>query len=69
MKMRKLHFALIAIAVIVVATILVISTSYTTHRIDEIPACFTHAMLLRYGSVVAKGKILNTLTAKNMSRC
>ncbi|MCL5069019.1 MAG: ABC transporter ATP-binding protein, partial [Thaumarchaeota archaeon] len=42
---------------------------YTTHRIDEIPACFTHAMLLRYGSVVAKGKILNTLTAKNMSRC
>ena len=42
---------------------------YTTHRIDEIPACFTHVMLLRYGHVVASGKIRDTLTAKNMSKC
>lgn len=42
---------------------------YTTHRIDEIPSCFTHAMLLRYGHVVAKGKLRDTLTAENMSRC
>ena len=42
---------------------------YTTHRIDEIPECFTHALLLRYGHVVARGRLRDTITAKNMSKC
>jgi iron complex transport system ATP-binding protein len=42
---------------------------YTTHSIDEIPGCFTHALLLRQGHVVAKGRIADTLTSLNMSRC
>jgi iron complex transport system ATP-binding protein len=42
---------------------------YTTHSIDEIPNCFTHALLLSKGRVVAKGKIADALTGPNMTRC
>ena len=45
------------------------SIIYTTHRIDEIPECFANAMLLSHGHVVAKGRIRETLSPKNMSKC
>ncbi len=42
---------------------------YVTHRIEEIPEGFTHALLLRDGRVTAEGRIEDTLTSKNLSRC
>ncbi|MDG6940028.1 MAG: ABC transporter ATP-binding protein [Nitrososphaerota archaeon] len=45
------------------------SMLYVTHRIEEIPAGFTHAMLIRDGSVVASGDIAKTLNGRNMTRC
>jgi iron complex transport system ATP-binding protein len=42
---------------------------YITHRTDEIPSSFTHAMLLKGGRVMAAGKIETTLTDLNMSEC
>lgn len=42
---------------------------YVTHRIDEVPSGFTHALLLRSGRVIAKGKIDRVLSGKNLSRC
>ena len=42
---------------------------YVTHRVEEIPAGFTHALLVRGGRVTAKGGIENTLTSDNLSRC
>lgn len=40
-----------------------------THRTDEIPRGFTHALLLKEGKVVAAGKIEEVITGKNLSRC
>ncbi len=45
------------------------SLIYVTHRIEEIPEGFTHALLLRDGRVTAKGRIEETLTSSNLSRC
>jgi len=42
---------------------------YVTHRTDEIPPGFNHAMLLKDGRALASGKIESTLTAKNLSAC
>jgi iron complex transport system ATP-binding protein len=42
---------------------------YVTHRTDEIPPGFNHAMLLKGGRVLAAGKIESTLTADNLSAC
>jgi iron complex transport system ATP-binding protein len=42
---------------------------YVTHRTDEIPSGFTHALLLRAGKVLASGPIEDTLTGKNLSSC
>jgi iron complex transport system ATP-binding protein len=42
---------------------------YVTHRVDEIPHGFTHALLLKSGRVLASGKIGSTLTSENLSRC
>lgn len=42
---------------------------YTTHRIDEIPSFFSHALLLRHGHSVAKGGIRDVLNTMNMSKC
>jgi iron complex transport system ATP-binding protein len=39
-----------------------------THHVEEIPAGFTHAMLLRHGSAVAQGPIESVMTADNLSR-
>ena len=40
-----------------------------THRTEDIPTGFTHALLLRAGRVVASGKIGTTLTSANLTRC
>lgn len=38
-----------------------------THHVEEIPSGFTHAMLLRHGSVVAQGPVEQVMTADNLS--
>lgn len=38
-----------------------------THHVEEVPAGFTHALLLRHGSVVAQGPIEYVMTAENLS--
>jgi iron complex transport system ATP-binding protein len=38
-----------------------------THHIEEIPAGFTHALVLREGSVVAAGNIFETVTSEVLS--
>ena len=40
-----------------------------THRTEDIPPGFTHALLLRDGRTVASGKIRTTLTSANLTRC
>jgi iron complex transport system ATP-binding protein len=40
-----------------------------THHVEEVPAGFTHAMLLRQGHQVCTGPIASTLTAEQLSRC
>jgi iron complex transport system ATP-binding protein len=40
-----------------------------THRTEDIPPGFTHALLLREGRVVASGEISTTLTSANLTRC
>jgi iron complex transport system ATP-binding protein len=40
-----------------------------THRTEDIPTGFTHALLLRAGKVVASGRIEKTLTSSNLTRC
>ena len=42
---------------------------YVTHRIDEIPDCFDHALLLSGGRVIASGEVGTVLTSKNMTKC
>ena len=39
-----------------------------THHVEEIPRGFTHAMLLREGTVVASGLLGETLTADNLTK-
>ena len=39
-----------------------------THHVEEIPPGFTHALLLREGTVVASGLLTETLTAANLSK-
>ena len=39
-----------------------------THHVEEIPPGFTHALLLREGSLVAGGLLGETLTAENLSK-
>ena len=38
-----------------------------THHVEEIMPCFTHALLLRGGRVVASGPLRETLRSKNLS--
>jgi iron complex transport system ATP-binding protein len=40
-----------------------------THRIDEIPHGFTHALLMKEGKALAVGNIEDVITRKNLSRC
>lgn len=38
-----------------------------THHVEEVPPGFTHALLMRQGSVVAAGPLAETLTEDNLS--
>jgi iron complex transport system ATP-binding protein len=40
-----------------------------THHVEEIPALFSHLLLLREGMVVASGPIGTVLTSANLSTC
>ena len=40
-----------------------------THHVEEVPATFTHALLLRRGGVLAAGPVADVLTERNLSRC
>ncbi|MDA4117746.1 MAG: ATP-binding cassette domain-containing protein [Thaumarchaeota archaeon] len=40
-----------------------------THRTEDIPPGFTHALLLREGRVVASGRLAKTLTSENLTAC
>jgi iron complex transport system ATP-binding protein len=40
-----------------------------THHVEEVPDGFTHAMLLRRGSVLAAGPMAEVFTSRNLSRC
>jgi iron complex transport system ATP-binding protein len=40
-----------------------------THHVEEVPEGFTHAMLLRKGSVLAAGRLPDVFTAANLSKC
>lgn len=43
-------------------------TVMVTHHVEEIPPGFTHALLLRAGTIVAAGPIGQTLTSQNLTR-
>ncbi len=40
-----------------------------THRTEEVPAGFTHALLLRNGRILAQGPLEETLTSESLSDC
>jgi ABC-type cobalamin/Fe3+-siderophores transport system ATPase subunit len=40
-----------------------------THHVEEVPPGFTHAMLMRRGTVLAAGPVEQVFTARNLSRC
>jgi iron complex transport system ATP-binding protein len=40
-----------------------------THHVEEVPAGFTHAMLMRRGTVLAAGPVREVFTERNLSRC
>jgi len=44
-------------------------TVLVTHHTEEIPPGFTHALLLRAGTVLAAGPLDTTLTANGLSEC
>jgi iron complex transport system ATP-binding protein len=39
-----------------------------THHVEEIPAGFTHALLMRDGGIVAQGLLRQTITSENLSQ-
>jgi iron complex transport system ATP-binding protein len=39
-----------------------------THHVEEIPPSFSHALLLREGTVVAQGLLNDTVTSENLSK-
>ena len=40
-----------------------------THHVEEVPAGFTHALLMRRGSVLASGRLDRVFTEENLSKC
>ncbi len=46
-----------------------LSMIYVTHRIDEIPGIFEHALLLMKGRVFASGAMSKVITEENLSKC
>jgi iron complex transport system ATP-binding protein len=46
-----------------------LTTILVTHHLEEIPSSTTHALLLREGSIVANGKIRESLTSGHLTSC
>jgi iron complex transport system ATP-binding protein len=44
------------------------ATILVTHHVEEVPAAFTHALLLRDGRAVASGPLSEVLTGPNLTR-
>lgn len=44
-------------------------TIMVTHHVEEVPEGFTHALLLRKGSVLAAGPVAEVFTERILSRC
>ncbi len=44
------------------------ATILVTHHLEEVPAGFTHALLLREGKIVAAGDIKETITEENLHK-
>jgi iron complex transport system ATP-binding protein len=42
---------------------------FVTHHVEEVPDGFTHAILLRKGTVVAAGTLEEVFTERSLSRC
>jgi iron complex transport system ATP-binding protein len=40
-----------------------------THHVEEVPDGFSHAMLMRRGSILASGPVADVFTERNLSRC
>ena len=40
-----------------------------THHVEEVPAGFTHALLMRRGTVLASGRLERVFTEENLSKC
>jgi iron complex transport system ATP-binding protein len=40
-----------------------------THHVEEVPESFTHALLVRRGSVIAMGKVDEVFTGEHLSKC
>jgi len=40
-----------------------------THHVEEVPAGFTHALLMRRGAVLASGRVDRVFTEENLSKC
>jgi iron complex transport system ATP-binding protein len=40
-----------------------------THHVEEVPPGFTHALLLRKGTVLAAGPVEQVFTERNLSKC
>jgi len=40
-----------------------------THHVEEVPTGFTHALLMRKGTVLAAGPVAEVFTERNLSRC
>jgi len=40
-----------------------------THHVEEVPEGFTHALLMRKGTVLAAGPVAEVFTERNLSRC
>jgi iron complex transport system ATP-binding protein len=45
------------------------TTVLVSHHVEEVPAGFTHALLLRDGSVVAAGAMAEVMTSAHLSAC
>lgn len=44
------------------------ATVLVTHHVEEIPPNFTHALLLREGTVIAQGLLTETVTSEHLSK-
>lgn len=46
-----------------------LASVFVSHHLEDLPASTTHAALLREGTIIAAGAVLNTLTSDNVTQC